>query len=245
MPILNNYNTLSTRYQKTIAKPDKLFSTLPTVLRIAGDLKDKTILDLGCGAGFFTQELAAGGAKKVWGIDNSKKQISLANKNQAKNIEYILGDIFQDKLPAADIIVAPYVINYASNLKQLKSLFQNIYEGLNKDGKLIIVIDLPEGKDLKKFGAIKKVLGDKEDGAGMEINLFKDNSFICTLNAFYFTPKTIEKTLKLLGFINVFWHKPIISEEGIKILGNKFWKGYVDAPELGYLSAEKILRNTI
>ena len=240
MAILNDYNKLSESYQQTAVKPDKQFSTLPTVLKIAGNFENKIILDLGCGSGFFSNEFAHHGAKKVIGIDNSIEQINLAKKNPLENTEYILADIFKDKLPTADIALAPYVVNYATDTKQLVKLFQNIYDSLNEKGKLIIVVDLPEGKDLKKFGAIKNVLGEKIDGAKIEIQLFNNAKFICSLNAVYFTPSTLEKTLYSVGFTDVVWHKPIISDEGIKKLGNEFWKGYIESSELGYISATKI-----
>lgn len=240
MPILNDYNKLSESYQQTTVKPDKQFSTLPTILKIAGNFENKIILDLGCGSGFFSNKFAHNGAKKVFGVDNSIEQINLAKKYQRENTEYILADIFKDKLPMADIAIAPYVVNYATDTKQLAKLFQNIYNSLKLGGKLIAVVDLPEGKDLKKFGTIKKVLGEKVDGAKIEINLFNDEKFICTLNAVYFLPSTLEDTLRSVGFSEITWHKPIVSDSGIKKLGEDFWKGYIESPELGYLSATKI-----
>ena len=240
MAILNDYNKLSESYQQTTVKPDKQFSTLPTVLKITGNFENKVILDLGCGSGFFSNEFAHNGAKKVFGVDNSVEQINLAKKNPLENTEYVIADIFKDNLPKADIVLAPYVVNYATDINHLVKLFQNIYTSLNKNGKLVIVVDLPEGKDLKKFGAIKNVLGEKVDGAKIEIQLFNNEEFICSLNAVYFTPSTLEKTLYSVGFTDVVWHKPTISDEGVKKFGNEFWKGYIESPELGYLSATKI-----
>ncbi len=240
MPELNDYNKLAKNYQQASVKPDKLFSTLPTVLKIAGNLESKIILDLGCGSGFFTNEFAKNGAKKVIGIDNSVEQINLARKNPLQNTEYILGDIFEDNLPIVDIVIASYVVNYATDTEQLTKLFQNIYTSLSKNGKLIAVVDLPEGKDLKKFGAIKNVLGEKVDGVKIEIQLFNSEEFICTLNSVYFTPNTLENTLRLVGFSDIVWHKPIVSDAGMRKFGNEFWKGYIDSPELGYISAVKI-----
>lgn len=238
--MLNDYNKISGSYQQTDVKPDKQFSTLPTILKIAGNFENKIILDLGCGSGFFSNEFAHNGAKKVIGIDNSIEQINLAKKNPLENTEYILADIFEDKLPMADIVLAPYVVNYATDIEQLAKLFQSICDSLNANGKLIIVVDLPEGKDMKKFGAIKNVLGEKTDGAKIEIKLFNNEEFICSLNAVYFSPSTLEKTLYSAGFTDVVWHKPIISDEGIKKFGSEFWKGYIESPELGYVSATKI-----
>lgn len=241
MKRLNDYNSLFEKYQETSTKPDKWFSTLPTVLNLAGRINDKIVLDLGCGGGFFTTKLANLGAKKVIGIDNSKEQIKIARKKIPKNIFYKLGDVFKNKLPNADIIIAPYIFNYAKSVDQLRVLFKKIFKSLNKNGRLIAVIDLPEeGKGLKKYGAVKNILGEKKDGARIKINLFKQEQFICTLSAIYFTPQTVERSLKNAGFVNIQWHEPIISAEGIKRLGKIFWKGYRESSELGYISARKL-----
>lgn len=238
--MLNDYNKISGSYQQTDVKPDKQFSTLPTVLALAGNVKNKTVLDLGCGSGFYANALANIGAASVIGIDNSTEQISLAKKNPARNTEYIVGNIFEDVLPQADIVVAPYVANYATDTAKLIAFFQIIFNGLKNDGKLIAVVDFPEGKDLKKFGAVKKVIGNKIDGAKIEIQLFDKNQHICTLNAVYFKKETIEDALRSVGFVEITWHKPIISDEGREKLGDSFWENYVEAPELGYITAKKL-----
>lgn len=238
--MLNNYNSLAEEYKKTSSKPDKLYSTLPTLLKIAGTLDNKTVLDLGCGSGFFTKAFASRGAKKVIGIDSSEEQIKLAFKDKQLNTDYIRGDIFKTSLPKANIILAPYVINYAQNNAELSTLLQNIYQSLENKGKVILVIDLPTGKDLKKFGAIKTLGNIPADGEKITIELFNQNQFICKLNAFYFKPETIEKALKEIGFKKVIWHTPIISNRGLQEYGKDFWEGYTEGPELGYVSAEKI-----
>jgi SAM-dependent methyltransferase len=236
---LNDYNTLAEKYQQTLVKPDKRFSILPTILMIAGDVTDKTVLDLGCGSGFFSGEFANRGAKKVIGMDNSVEQIRIAKKIPLERAEYVLGDIFKDKLPSANLVLAAYVLNYAADAKQLANFFRSIYRSLRQNGKFIAVVDLPEGRDLKKFGAVKKVLGEKVDGAKIEIKLFNEGRFICALNAVYFTPQTLENALRSAGFKDVIWHKSIISDEGIKKFGAEFWKDYLESPELGYVSAMK------
>jgi SAM-dependent methyltransferase len=144
---LNDYNTLAEKYQQTLVKPDKRFSILPTILMIAGDVTDKTVLDLGCGSGFFSGEFANRGAKKVIGMDNSVEQIRIAKKIPLERAEYVLGDIFKDKLPSANLVLAAYVLNYAADAKQLANFFRSIYRSLRQNGKFIAVVDLPEGRD--------------------------------------------------------------------------------------------------
>ncbi|MBQ7328149.1 MAG: methyltransferase domain-containing protein [Clostridia bacterium] len=62
---------------------------IPTIKRLLPDLKGKTILDLGCGAGGMTRYFAECGAKEVVGIDISENMIECARKETAdKNITY-------------------------------------------------------------------------------------------------------------------------------------------------------------
>ena len=59
------------------------------------EIKNKKILDIGCGGGILSEELSKMGAK-VTGIDSSKKSINIAKKHakeQGLEIEYINGSI--------------------------------------------------------------------------------------------------------------------------------------------------------
>ena len=239
---LNTYDKeLSGTFQKSDAKPDKQFSFLPTVLSIIGNLSGKIVLDLGCGDGFFAKALVNAGAEKVIGIDNSEEQLNLANlQPHSEKIVYQYGNIFRDHLPAADVILTPFVANYAQSLENLEFLFKNIWQSLNKGGKVILVVDLPKGKDLKKFGSVKTLQGQPTDGIQIQIDLYNGDEFICTLFSYYYTPETLEKTLQEAGFRDIRWHKPIVSEEGLKKFGKGFWEGFSENSELGYISAEKI-----
>ncbi|MBP9747590.1 class I SAM-dependent methyltransferase [Patescibacteria group bacterium] len=97
--MLNNYNQLAKEYSKTDLKPDKYLSILPTVLQAVGDLSGKTVLDLGCGSGFFSRAFADAGAKDVLGIDSSLVQIDLAKQEPRLNVKYLVEDVFKTPLP--------------------------------------------------------------------------------------------------------------------------------------------------
>ncbi len=226
-------------YQATDEKPDKKYSILPTVLKLVGDIRGKTVLDLGCGSGFFTEALAEQWAERVIGIDNSSDQLELARKTPRNNIEYRQGDIFHMQLPKNDVIVAPFILNYAKNVDQLADLVMNLSQALGKDGKLIIVLDLPNQLNHTRFGA-KKHLVRKQDGEPMTIELFQQEALLCELKATYYLPETVERSLLAHGFKVVTWHKAIIHPDGIRKYGEDFWTGYVDDPELGYVSALKV-----
>lgn len=237
---MNDYDSLAANYEKSNAKPDKLYSILPTVLGMVGDCKDKTVLDIGCGTGFFTLPLTKLGASVVCGVDSSKAQIDIASKVSAHPaIHYVMGDAFVQYGGPVDIITAPFVVNYARTVPILRHFFELIYRSLREGGKAVFVLDLPNGKSLKRFGATKTLLGRYADETIIRIDLFKEEEKICELTAVHYTPGTIAELLHYGGFKNICWHEPIVSEEGIRVMGADFWKGYTADPELGYLTAEK------
>lgn len=239
---LNIYDEeLSASFRKSDLKPDKQYVFLSTILHIMKDVEGKIVLDLGCGDGYFTKALARYGAKKVIGVDNSENQLRLANlESHEDNIIYQYGDVFKDKLPESEIILSPFVVNYAESIADLKFLFKNVFDSLAFGGKAVFVVDLPKGKDLKKFGSVKTLMGDPVDGTKIKIELFNNEELICTLFSKYYTPQTLERTLTQVGFKNIQWHKPIISKEGVEKFGKEFWKDFLEETELGYVSAEKI-----
>lgn len=235
---MNDYDKLATSYNQSNIKPDKKYSILPTVMKITGRVQGKRVLDLGCGDGFFAREFSKRGAKVI-GIDNSKEQLKLA-REKSPEIKFILGDIFQDKLPSADIICSPFVLNYARSLNILQKYFISILNSLSNSGKAVFVVDLPIGTNLRQFGAVKEIVNGYTDGSKLIIKLYNKDKLICVLNVFYYKKETIEKLLKNSGFSEIKWHKPIVSQEAFKIFNKKIWDKYLENPELGYITVVKI-----
>jgi ubiquinone/menaquinone biosynthesis C-methylase UbiE len=197
------------------------------------------ILDVGCGNGFFTFALANKYlGSRVIGIDNAEKQIVAAQEIQRntkiENIDFILGDIQTGTLPKSDAIIAPFVFGYFDDEKLYKVL-KNIFDALDKDGLLIVVLDDPKGIDNSRFGAKKTV----SNGA-LSIELFdKDSKYITTLKAIYHDIDSFKQKLTESGFKDITEYSPIIDKAGFDALGESFWNGYTENSELVYLSCTK------
>lgn len=232
---LNDYNRLAISYQQTDVKQDKYFSILPTVLQASGELSGKAVLDLGCGSGFFSRAFADAGAKSVLGIDLSDAQIEMAKKEPRFNAQYLVENVFRGGLPKADIVCAPFLVNYLPSRVELTTFLKSIKEALVVGGIAIFVIDFPSGRDLKKYGARKTVHGLYQDGTPMTLELFdRDQKSICVLTAYYIEPSTFEAVLKEVGFSVVDKLPPIVSKEGLEMYGDEYWQPYLADTELGY-----------
>lgn len=236
------YDDIAEQYLLTDLKPDKRYSIIPTLVSLVGDLTRKTVLDAGCGSGLFTR-LFSRSAQTVYGWDSSKKQLGLARQNTPlprRNIHYQQKNIFIDQLPQADVIHAPFVMNYAHSAEELGNLFKRFHDALHSGGRIVSVVDLPSGRDLRQLGATKKLLGPKKDGTSIEIITFDSRGErICPLPllAHYYPRSTFETVARQAG-LTLLWRRPIISAEG---LADKSidWSGYLEDPELGYFVAHK------
>lgn len=115
----------------------------PAMRDLLPDLKDKTVLDLGCGGGENCIEFVRYGAKSILGIDVSSKMLDLA-KNRYKNekIEYQQLDLnCLDKIKQKfDLIYSSLVFHYISDYQKL---IKNIFNLLNKDGILLFSQEHP------------------------------------------------------------------------------------------------------
>lgn len=107
------------RENKTNA--NNIFET-PALFSLLPDLKELTILDLGCGAGNHCFEFAKQGAKKIVGIDISKKMLEVAEKeNSHPNITYLnlpMENLIElsDKY---DLVVSSLALHYIKDFEKL------------------------------------------------------------------------------------------------------------------------------
>jgi len=105
--------------------PGELAAEIINLASVSGDIKDKTIVDLGCGSGRLTIGPVLMDAKKVIGVDIDKNVLEVAKEN-VKITEEISGQKIKDK------------INFIhSNIKDFKgrvdTVIQNPPFGIQKE----------------------------------------------------------------------------------------------------------------
>lgn len=102
------------RYQKKGLEPlqKKLWEGL-----VAGQIKNRTILEIGCGVGYFHQQLLLAGARSSVGVDLAEAMLVQAEEMALESglenrTRYILGDFLEvsDKLESADITILDKVV---------------------------------------------------------------------------------------------------------------------------------------
>ncbi|MFB6100670.1 MAG: class I SAM-dependent methyltransferase [Candidatus Nanohalobium sp.] len=75
------YDSIAEDYSERY-DPLKEFSTKPSLLKAVGNVEDQKVLDLACGSGYFTRELAKMNPEKIIGVDKSNEMIEIAKEKE-------------------------------------------------------------------------------------------------------------------------------------------------------------------
>jgi len=123
-------------------------------------INSKSILDIGCGEGFVTIEVAKKIKAKIVGIDKEKDAIKFAiSNNKLENMEYSTGDIFKldyFKDNSFDLVMSLEVLEHLEN-------YEKAIEIMSKLSKKYLLLSVPNEpwfrmanvlrlKYLKRFG---------------------------------------------------------------------------------------------
>ncbi len=119
------YSNIFLPYPASWSLRSRMFACLNYLNSI--NLKDKIILELGCGSGILAMHLQ-NRVKQYYGIDIAENAIRLANSKFElnKNFQFIANDITQLQLPVHDLSIFLGLTDWL-NEQELVSLFKKIH----------------------------------------------------------------------------------------------------------------------
>lgn len=106
-------------------------------------LKEKQVLDLGCGYGWHCKYAAGQGASRVLGIDLSRKMLEEAGRRNADDvITYRLCGIEEYEYPenSWDVVISNLALHY---IEDLDNVFRNVKRTLRHGGTFLFNIEHP------------------------------------------------------------------------------------------------------
>ena len=113
----------------------------PAMVEACGDVASLEVLDLGCGVGYFSRQMAQKGASKVAGIDISPNQLAHARRLEEKErlgIEYIQGDAatVTENLPDASFDLVTACVSLV-DMPDPGRVIHGAYRALRDQGRLV------------------------------------------------------------------------------------------------------------
>ena len=201
------------------ANANNLFE-IPALFSLMPDLKDKTILDLGCGFGEHCKRFVESGAKKVIGIDISEKMLEIARQENADSkITYInmpMENIskINEKF---DIVISSLAFHY---VEDFSGVVKNIFDMLNENGVFLFSQENPL---CTCFSGGNRWTKD-ENGNKLYINLSnygiegerESTWFVDNVKKYHRTFSTIVNTLIETGFTIEKIIEPLPTEDLLK-----------------------------
>ena len=233
-----DYDKLVEQYAQYHRTPQCKYLDIYTYLSVIGNLKGKSVLDLGCGYGFYTRIFREQEADLVVGVDCSEEMLKLAKQIEQKNplgIRYIQGDATELKQlgrGSFDLVTASYVLNDFSHAEQLEKFAQTSYLNLNSEGRFIALNENVQNHPnsyaiCQKYGYTKQLIADWTEGALIKVKYDLDNDHSITFENHYLSRKTYEEAFKKAGFSKINWYGPKLSREGFKKYGAEFWQDFI------------------
>ena len=105
-------------------------------------------MDMGCGEGYFTRQLARNGAQKISGFDISPSMIELAQSKEDQEplgIHYTVGcatDFGDDPDSRYDLVSAVFVYNYVT-IDQMRKSMSLVHHALSEGARFVFSLPHP------------------------------------------------------------------------------------------------------
>jgi ubiquinone/menaquinone biosynthesis C-methylase UbiE len=206
--VSNEYNKSYKFWERQKPKIQSDFLVRPYVIKLAGDVKEKRILDAGCGEGYISRILARKGGQII-GVDNSLEMINIAKRIEEKEklgIRYEIANVLnltsRFKKEKFDLVVSVLVFPYFNKNNLVKAIKQT-YTVLKKGGEFILAIPHPFLYVLKPKTNWVKFLYNKFnyfDSTTVKIRLFDKNKKGFSTDVYHNTLYHFINSLLNVGF---------------------------------------------
>ncbi|MCC8382018.1 class I SAM-dependent methyltransferase [Xenorhabdus sp. PB30.3] len=219
------------RFSNTVAQRQ---SELQDILRMAGDIQGKSVLDLACGYGYFGREFYRRGASKIVGVDISEKMIELArmkSKQNKDNIEFHLQNVCEVQLAEKfDIVIAAFLFHYSESTQELETMFQAAANHLKPSGKLIAYMASPDYQlkngNCNNYGF--RILNEDPwlDGVRYQAEFLTTPPSPFTF--YRWSRESYENAINKAGFSRFSWQPPTVLECDLERYPVGFWDVYLN-----------------
>lgn len=238
-----NYDPIAEQYKRSKQQPWRIFVECFTLMKLIGDPRGVSVLDVACGEGFYTRMIRERGASRVTGVDLSQGMIELARRQETQHplgIEYVVGDA--RNLPEVgpfDLAMAAYLLNYARDRDELRAMYEGIARSLRPGGRFVTVngnpaLTFPDAPSYRQYGFETRVQGPWQEGVPITWTFYvSDGSF--DLENYHLSTATHEAACRRAGFRQIRWHAAELAPEGLSGHDRAFWSPFLERPPIAFI----------
>ena len=211
---MEEYDAIAEAYRDSKRLPFREYIERYTLFEMLGDIREKKVLDMACGEGFYTRLLKQAGASHVTGVDASAAMIRLAEQEERRNplgCAYLHHDVAAfEQSGSVDLVVAMYLLNYARTGKQLRQFCHVCHDVLRPGGRFVGFNDNvgnpPRGTvSWKKYGLEKSCAPLPQEGDVIPYTVTNDDGRQFKFKNFFLTPGTYRGAFQEAGFRDFRW----------------------------------------
>ena len=237
-----DYDRIAEQYKRAKLQPWRTHIERYTLLRLAGDVAEKAVIDLACGEGYYTRALREQGAARIIGVDLSRAMIGLAEAEETRRplgIEYLVGDVRTlEEVGQFDLVFAAYLLNYAHTAEELTQMCRTVARALRPGGRFVTANGNPAFPAGRSYGYSRRVVGELVEGAPIVLEFFlPDGSFEVT--SYYLSVETMEEAFGAAGLREARWYAPEVSPEGLRQFGPEHWADFLARPPVAFIECVK------
>ncbi|MBS0208840.1 MAG: class I SAM-dependent methyltransferase [Planctomycetes bacterium] len=242
-----NYDPIAEQYKRSKQQPWRTLIECFTLMELVGDLNGVAALDVACGEGFYTRLVRQRGAARVVGVDLSAGMIDLARSQEAQQqlgIQYVVGDARELAFTQEfDLVIAAYLLNYASNRDELGAMCRGIAKSLKPGGRFVTVNSnpaarFPDAPSYRKYGFETRVPGPWQEGAPITWK-FYIGAETFEIENYHLNVAVHEAAFAEAGFREVRWHAPRLADTAKAEQPAEFWSEFFDVPPVAFIECVK------
>ncbi|MCG3180589.1 MAG: Ubiquinone/menaquinone biosynthesis C-methyltransferase UbiE [Phycisphaerae bacterium] len=194
------------------------------VLRLAGELAGRRVLDYGCGTGRFARVLAERGAK-VTGVDIDAAAIAAANARGPGTMDFHL--IASAGLPmvaagSIDLAVAAFVLCCVRTVAELGAILSAVRDRLAWGGRFIVLEPHPGAIGHEFVSERRDLLGRRVGGAPVDVRVRSGGGY----HDYWHARADYESLFAAAGFATDAIEEPL----AVPAPGESFWRNETFQP---------------
>ncbi|QWF80712.1 class I SAM-dependent methyltransferase [Amycolatopsis sp. CA-230715] len=245
MPETSQYDEIGELYEQVGDLPFGI-AERATVLSAVPDLRDRTVLDVGCGTGTYARLFRRAGARQVLGVDPAREMLAVARAAEEREplgIAYERYDgLTMPKLGEFDVVAAIWPLSHVGDRDSYDRMVANLAENLVPGGQLLIVVPNPDAgsdrlDDYPRYGMTVFPGGYTGECVETRIRVHSDPPF--EFSGFGWPSGVLEESCAAAGLTEVRRYPTVVPEPDLAERGSEFWAVLLESSMFAVFTARR------